>query len=338
MPPPVSRTPATPGRAPSRGGKLPRVLELVALLQGGPARTAAQLARELGVSARSIKRYVQDLLEAKVPVYHDREAGGYRVRRDYYLRPVDLTLSEAVALALLCEKVAGSRRIPNLGDATRALSKIESNLPAILRDELRGLASRMDVRTERAEYEGDSAAHYAEVQRAILRGTALQAWYEPARPGAVTEEFEFEPYALFFSVRAWYVVGRHSARRAVRTLKLVRFQRLKPLARRYRVPRGFSLERHTGNAWRMIRGDKDYSVELRFDPSFAQGVSETYWHPTQDFAFDHDGSLTMRFRVSGLDEIVWWVLSMGPHCRVIRPAALRSRVKALAHEVAAQYA
>jgi predicted DNA-binding transcriptional regulator YafY len=41
--------------------------------------------------------------------------------------------------------------------------------------------------------------------------------------------------------------------------------------------------------------------------------------------------------VSGLDEIKWWVLSHGPHCRVIRPAELADRVARLAKETAAQY-
>ena len=42
-------------------------------------------------------------------------------------------------------------------------------------------------------------------------------------------------------------------------------------------------------------------------------------------------------RVSGLEEIVWWILSMGPHCKVIKPKALADRVRELANQTAAIY-
>ena len=36
-------------------------------------------------------------------------------------------------------------------------------------------------------------------------------------------------------------------------------------------------------------------------------------------------------------EIVWWVLSMGPYCKVIQPEELADRVAKLAQETAAVY-
>lgn len=314
--------------------KVPRLLDLIALLQGGPARTAQQLAREMNVVVRTVRRYIRDLEDAKIPVYHDREAGGYRIRRDYFLKPVDLSLGEAVSLALLCEKIAVTRRIPNMSDAGRALSKIESILPLPLRRDMRALADRMDIHTARGEHDGQSSRFHDVIREALRTGTVLRAVYEPARPDAAPEEFEFEPYALFFSVRAWYALGRHSKRRALRSLKLVRFRELAPTSQRYQVPASFSLEKHLGNAWRMMRGEKDHDIQLRFDADFAQGIAETFWHPTQRFTHHEDGTLTMTCRVSGLDEVVWWVLGMGPHCRVLAPAELRERVRDLAARTA----
>ncbi len=314
--------------------KVPRLLDFISMIQAGPPRTAEQLARELNVVVRTVRRYIRDLEDAKVPVYHDRDAGGYRIRPDYFLKPIDLSLNEAVCLALLCEKIAAGRRVPNLADAGRALSKIESILPLPLRQEVRALSRRMDVHTARSEHAGQSASNHAAIREALRTGSVLRAVYEAARPDAEPEAFEFEPYALFFSVRAWYVVGKHSKRKGLRSLKLVRFHKLEPTDKRYRVPESFSLERYLGNAWRMIRGETDHDVELRFDPEFAQGIAETYWHPTQRFTRHPDGSLTMTCTVAGLDEIVWWVLGMGPHCRVVAPDELRARVRTLAQRTA----
>jgi predicted DNA-binding transcriptional regulator YafY len=41
--------------------------------------------------------------------------------------------------------------------------------------------------------------------------------------------------------------------------------------------------------------------------------------------------------VSGFEEIVWWILSMGPHCRVIKPKVLADRVRELAEQTTAVY-
>lgn len=40
--------------------------------------------------------------------------------------------------------------------------------------------------------------------------------------------------------------------------------------------------------------------------------------------------MIFRCKVDGLDEIVWWILSMGPHCVVNKPPELADRVGELA--------
>ena len=103
------------------------------------------------------------------------------------------------------------------------------------------------------------------------------------------------------------------------------------------IPKSFSLEKHLGNAWRMIRGKKTCDVELTFDPEFADTVADTHWHPTQEVIWNDDNSITFRCKVDGLDEIVWWILSYGPHCVVNKPKELAERLKSLAVAAAANY-
>ena len=107
------------------------------------------------------------------------------------------------------------------------------------------------------------------------------------------EVFSFKPYTLLFSQRAWYTIGHHGGRNAVRCLKLNRFNQCKLTDQTYEIPKGFTVAKHLGNAWRMIRGNKSYDVELRFDPQFAETVADTHWHKTQEVIWQEDGSLIL---------------------------------------------
>lgn len=106
-----------------------RLFRIVQMLRGGRVVTAARIAREFEVSARTIYRDVQDLLASGVPI--DGEAGvGYCLRREIDLPPLMFDEDEIGALVL------GARMVEAWGDSVLAqrarsvLSKVESVLPA----------------------------------------------------------------------------------------------------------------------------------------------------------------------------------------------------------------
>jgi predicted DNA-binding transcriptional regulator YafY len=133
------------------------------------------------------------------------------------------------------------------------------------------------------------------------------------------------------------VVGHHGLHDEIRTFKLNRFADMQATTQKYEIPKSFTLAKYLGNAWRMIRGAKRHDVELIFDPTFAETISDTSWHPTQEFDNLPDGSLRFTCTVDGLDEIVWWVLSMGSHCKVIQPPELAERVQLEARKMQTLY-
>ena len=105
-----------------------RLFQIIQLLRVRRLTTAADLARELEISTRTVYRDVQDLLESGVPI--EGEAGvGYRLRKGFELPAMTFTVDELAALVL------GGRLVeawadPDLGLAVRsAMKKIEGVLP-----------------------------------------------------------------------------------------------------------------------------------------------------------------------------------------------------------------
>jgi proteasome accessory factor B len=149
---------------------------------------------------------------------------------------------------------------------------------------------------------------------------------------------KLRPYHLLFCRHSWYVIGRSSLHGEVRTFNLSRIASLELLKFTFMIPRGFSLERYLRNALQLIPGDgADDNVTIRFQPLVAQNVAEVLWHKTQQLEFQPDGSLIYKVRVSGLGEIMWWILGYGDQAEVIAPQELRDMVAARAKNLAALY-
>jgi proteasome accessory factor B len=317
-------------------GRLHRVLKLLTLLQTGHPYNAGQLAEVCGVSRRTIYRDLGTMEQAGIPVYFDRDSGRYQVHEAALMRPVNLQLDEALAVVLLASELGRKGGLPLFEPARDAAAKIEASLPLGMRALLDRLACTTTVRP------GPTARHhclretYRFVQDAIRRRQSLQAVYISFHDAGQIRT-RLDPYWLLFNERAWYVIGRSSRHRGTRTFKLGRFKRLEPADRRFQRPEGLTLEKHLGNAWRMIRGDTAYDVHLKFSPLISPNVAEVTWHRTQQVAWDEDGCVHFRATVDGLSEIVWWVLGYGPEVEVLEPPELRDRVAEAARRMLGLY-
>jgi proteasome accessory factor B len=316
--------------------RLHRVLKLLTLLETGRPYNAAQLAEACGVSRRTIYRDLNTLEAAGIPVFFDQSSGRYQVHETGLMPAVNLRLEEALALVLLAGELGRKGGVPLLEPARDAAAKIEASLPLGMRAVIERLARTTVVRTPPTARHRGLHATYRLVQDAVRKRRPLEAVYISFHDEGQIRT-RLEPYWLLFSDRAWYVVGRSSRHKEVRTFKLGRFKKLEVADGRFTRPKGLTLEKHLGNAWRLMRGDTSYDVHLKFSPLVSPNVAEVTWHRTQQVAWDEDGCVHFRATVDGLAEIVWWILGYGDQVEVVAPPALRRRVGEVARRMLAMY-
>lgn len=178
---------------------------------------------------------------------------------------------------------------------------------------------------------------YDQLLSALTQRNSVRLRYRSLNEGSEIRT-KLSPYELFFSRRSWYVAGRSSLHRATRTFNLSRIMEIESLEDRYKIPRGFSLERFLRNAWHLIpEPGPDWVVLVRFGKMVAQNVAEVNWHKTQKLTFNPDGTLDFQVTVSGLNEISWWILGYGDQAEVIKPPELRRLIAQRVARMATMY-
>jgi len=243
----------------------------------------------------------------------------YHLAGTNYLPPTNFTPEEALALIVLCHEMGDRTGLPFLNPARAAAVKLENALPGRMRDQLRELINTLRIQPlPKNPLEGMRPV-YDQLIEAVAKRRSVRLRYRSINEGDEIRT-RLNPYQVFFSRRSWYVVGRSSLHRATRTFNLGRIAEIEVLDDRYKIPRGFSIERFLRNAWHLIpEPGGDWEVVVRFSKMVAQNVAEVTWHKTQKPTFNKDGTLDFHVTVSGLNEISWWILGYGDQAEVLKP-------------------
>lgn len=323
----------------NRDKRLTRLLKLVHLLQSGDFQNADSLSLQVSVSRRTIFRDLTALNAAGFPVLFDEARGGYFCPASWRL-PIDpLTPAEAMTLLLICHELGRSEGgLPFFSAARSAAHKISLSLPSDLQAFVQEVLESSEIHLDPHNPLVDSSGVYSQLLEAWLQRRQVRIEYESATERTTIATL-LCPYRFMFSRRSWYVIGKSSRDRAVRTFNMGRITSLRLLDGQYQVPRRFSLTQYLGDAWHLIRepGER-HTVVVRFLPLVAQNVAEVRWHRTQTCEWLADGSLKFQVSVEGLNEISWWIQGYGDQAEVLAPPQLRTMLRQRLARAWQQYA
>lgn len=296
----------------------------------------ATLVDEFGVSRRSVFRDMNVLREAGLACHYDPDSESYALEKSFYLRPLDLTLDEGLALLMLTRKVVSERVLPAYRSMVSAGLKIEAAVPDDVREHCGTLLEHVEFQWPQVSDVDPVSDLILRIKKAIVNRRKIHIRYDSYFDKREIET-TLRPFRVFFRRRGWYVVGHSERHREVRLFKLERFVDMEETPKTFRMDKDFSLRAFFGNAWNMIRGDERFHVEIVFSARVAGNVEEVMWHPTQRTRRRSDGTLVFEVDVDGVDEIAWWVLGYGDQAVVVEPECLRSTIAKQAEQMLKLY-
>jgi len=310
-----------------------RLITLIMLLQHQPNQKAAELAEKLGVSVRTLHRYISMLDEMGIPVYTERGPyGGFSLMRGYKLPPLVFTPEEAVAIYLGTSLVSQMWGKLYQEPAYGALAKLDNVLP----DEQRGeIAWAQRALVARDLHQADPTTFsplLEKLRRAARQHRQVHMSYQG---GADTEPIERQvnPYAMVYRSGWWYLVGFCQLREALRIFRVDRIQQLELLSQPFQMPEDFDVHAYLDE---MFKDQPLVRAHLRFSPQAAHiaRTSLTDWESCQE---NSDGSVDVVMVASDLNWLASLVLSFSTWVKVLDPPELRVLVREWALGTAALY-
>ncbi|ANZ43259.1 transcriptional regulator [Lentzea guizhouensis] len=236
-----------------------RLVAVLLMLQRREHVTAAEVARELEVSERTARRYLDALAMAGVPVYSVQgRGGGWRLIGGARTDLSGLTASEARALFL----VAGQASAATPAVRT-ALRKLVHALPEPFRGQAEAAAASLVVDPPRWGTSRVDRRHprfLDDLQDAVIRGVQVRLGYVDGK-GAETVR-TVHPLGIVAKGPWWYLVTGTEAGR--RTFRIDRVSSAEPTGDPVDRPDDFNL----AESWREIADE----VDRRRTPLEAQAV------------------------------------------------------------------
>jgi predicted DNA-binding transcriptional regulator YafY len=333
------------------GVRASRLVTLLFTLQRVRGATAAELARELEVSERTIYRDVAALSAAGVPLWAEPgRGGGIRLMDGWRTRLDGLTGQEAAAIFA----VGAPQVLAELGMSAAlagAQAKLLATLPAELRGHAQAVAQRFHLDAPGWFHTPQQVTQLATVAEAVWDQQRLAVRYRRRHDEV---ERTLDPLGLVLKAGTWYVVARSlggarvdtgAVDEAVRTYRVDRITAAEPMGERFERPADFDLAQWwAGAAGRFESQMLRATVRLRVGPRGLKALPHATDHDAALRAIAHaappdgDGWRELELDVEGIDVAAGQLTALGGEVEALDPPELRAALAAAGEALAARNA
>lgn len=315
---------------------LARMLRIHDQLRAGALPTCASIARELGVSQKTVQRDVDFMRDQLgLPIEYDAPRHGYRYGVEVSSFPtVNVTEGEVVSLLVAQRALEQYRGTPFERALQSAFGKLAASLSDTISVRAADTVQVISFRTSgTAKVDAET---FEALARAARERRAVAMDY--AKPSArAASRRKAEPLHLTNIDGSWYMLARDPEKKDVRTFALSRMTKVEILDERFVPPVDFSAEDHLAGAFGAFGGNPTVPVKIRFDRFAAPFIRERDWHRSQRLRELRSGEVELSLLVARLEEVENWILSWGAHARVLAPRVLAERIKDVGRQISQLY-
>ena len=305
-----------------------RLFDLVEALQGRGLRTAPELARQLGVSERTVRRDIGRLLDLDLPVEtQPGRNGGVSLPSGALLPAVRFTDDELLALVVGLKATASASDEILERAANRALERLETVMSPGTRDRVHALQQTLAPGQSEPDRAVPAASeHVIALAEASHKGVSVEIGYR--KDDQITSR-KIDPYGLA-KIGPWYVVAYCHLRQDMRTFRIDRIRSITPTSDLFEKPDGFDAYRHVGSGIAMMPGQGNIICRalLKTDIQTASrqvSLSSMLLEPS-----DEGVMLTVRTNYYSLDWVVLQLLRVRFEVQIVGPKELNEAAKRLA--------
>jgi predicted DNA-binding transcriptional regulator YafY len=308
-----------------------RIFKIVELLQGRGRTTTGNLAVQLGVSERTIRRDLARLQDLDVPVeVTPGRDGGVSLPPGALLPPLRFTDDELLALVL------GAKQAARQGDALleRAAARALQRLDAVLteRTRVRVEAEALSTAVALGPQHGSDPPHVdspvvLELAEAVYEGKRLELHYRST--DGSTSVRQVDPYGIAQLSSRWYLIGYCHLRQGLRTFRLDRVRTFSVTKASFERPADFDPFAAITMSIAQAPSQGDIMCRIRLHASVE---AARRWVPATAAVFEPDPCgtlLTVRARSENMERIALYLLELPCRLEVLAPRELREALVAL---------
>ncbi|ERI89403.1 HTH domain protein [Clostridiales bacterium oral taxon 876 str. F0540] len=297
--------------------KLAHLAEILITLQYKNFVTALELSEILAVDKKTVYRYIDNLIEAKIPIQTRKgRNGGFYLEENFFMRSPNLTTEELEALLLAAEILTMKNGFTYENNLKSAVGKIKNV---------------SDIHTEKKTRKGmieninniDNKL-YSIIQN-IERGRAVEIEYlTPAKDNIVNTTVD--PYTVIYRMGEWHLIGYDHLISSTKSFSVNMINRIKTTNLVFIKPADFSLGEFIKKYFGTFYGNK-IEVKIKLSEELRGFISRVKWHADEEIEEFIDGSFTLKFYLDELSEVKNWVMGLGSAAEVIEPVQLRDEIK-----------
>ena len=307
--------------------RIDRLYAIVNMLQSRSLVTAQQIATRFSVSLRTVYRDIKALDESGIPIVGN-QGFGYSLVDGFKLPPLMFTQTEAFTF-LAAEKLVNELTDSGSSEHFKSgMDKIRAVMQFVDKSTLESMEPNLDILKTYKQKMSYSSNNIQSLLQSINKKSVLKIAYLAGNKQDTTER-NVEPVGIFFSKIHWYLVAFCQTRGEYRTFRVDRIQtviKLNTSFTKQHPPLKDCLEN-------IMKKQELEEVVIKLKKNDTSVMDDDKYYYGLFSEKEEGDSIEFFFLTFSLDKFARWYLSFADMATIIRPNALKDKVKKIVESI-----